>query len=328
MTPNQAQASMNPVRRIRMKTPPFLHRPAAALLLGLSSLPAQAFDDGARAFFLVPDGTRILTFNTIVQEGNQTLSLGQVVAGSDLDITAGFVQYTQTFEFGGQQAGVFAALPYARIEGSLASPLGTIEGNESGAADPVIGAIFGLTGAPNLGLKDYVQYDPGFGAGLLFKLTVPVGSYDSNRTLNVGGNRWAFQVGVPMSYNFGSSLVDPDMTLLELAPSLTVFSDNDDPSGGASNISQDPLFRLEAHVSHNLSQTVWVSADALFSYGAETTTDGVSDNNTKKSLGLGATVNFAVSDSTQIKITYGEIVSSNNNGADGRGIRLVASMLF
>lgn len=311
-----------------MKTQTFLKKLAAALILGLPGVSAQAFDDGARAFYLVPDGTRILTFNTIVQEGNQTLSLGQVIAGSDIDITAGFVQYTHTFEVGGQQAGVFAALPYAHIEGSLASSLGTTQGNESAAADPVIGAIFGLTGAPNLSLKEYVKYDPGFGAGLLFKVTVPIGSYDSSRTLNVGSNRWALQVGVPMSYNLGSSLVDPDMTLFELAPSVTFFSDNDDPSGGATNVSQDPLFRLEAHVSHNLSQTVWVSADALFSYGAETTTDGVNDNNTKKSLGLGATVNFAVSDSTQIKVTYGEIVSSNNNGADGRGIRLVASMLF
>lgn len=306
-----------------------LARRAALPLAGfLLAQPALAFDDGARAFFLVPDKTRILTFNLISQSGNQTLALGQVVAGSDLDVTAGFVQFTQTFEFAGQQAGVFAALPYGHIEGSLVSSVSSIAGTESGGADPVIGAIFGLTGAPNLALKDYVRYDPGFGAGLLFKVTVPVGSYDANRTLNVGGNRWAFQVGVPLSYNFGKSLVDPDMTLLEVAPSITFFSDNDDPSGGASNVSQDPLFRLEAHVSQNLSQKVWVSADALFSYGAETSTDGVADNNTKKSLGLGATVNFAVSDNAQVKITYGTIVSSNNNGADGHGIRLVASWLF
>jgi hypothetical protein len=301
---------------------------AVPLALALLSHPAAAFDDGARAFFLVPDKTRILTFNLITQSGNQTLSLGEVVAGSDLDVTAGFVQFTQTFEFAGQQAGAFAALPYGYIEGSLDSALGGIEGTRAGTADPVIGAIFGLTGAPNLGLKEYVQYDPGFGAGLLVKVTVPVGSYDSNRTLNIGGNRWAFQLGLPMSYNFGSSLVDPDMTILELAPSVTFFGDNDDPSGAATNVSQDPLYKLEAHLSHNLSQKVWVSADALFSYGAETTTDGVKDGNTKKSLGLGATVNFAVAEGTQVKITYGEIVSSNNNGADGSGIRIVASWLF
>lgn len=99
-----------------MNTPRLLKKLAAALILCVSGVPAQAFDDGARALFLVPDGKRILTFNTIVQEGNQTLSLGQVVAGSDIDITAGSVQYTQTFEVDGQQAGVFVALPYAHIE--------------------------------------------------------------------------------------------------------------------------------------------------------------------------------------------------------------------
>jgi hypothetical protein len=294
----------------------------------LAALPAAAFEAGSRAYFLLPEGTSSLQLNAFTQTGNQNYALGSVVVGSTFDLTAGYLQYTRTFNLNGNQGAFYAALPYGSVSAELNTPFGTLSGEQTGIPDPVIGVIFGLTGAPSLGLDDYKTFDPDFGAGALIELSLPLGQYDADELLNLGANRWAAQFGIPLSYGFGdSTIISPDLTLLEVTPSVTFFGDNTDATGGGT-ISQDPIFLVEAHLSRNLNRALWVSADAVYTYGGETTTNGVADDNVKESLGLGATVGFALSPATQIKITYGEIVSGNDNGADGRGVRLVATVLF
>lgn len=289
---------------------------------------ATAFDDGARAYFLLPDGSRVLTTAGFFLDSNQGFSFGTSQAGAEIDITVAMAQYTQTFSVGGQQAAFFVAVPYGDIDGTVNTPLGSRSGSANGFADPLVGAVFGITGAPALAAKDYVRYDPGFGMAVLFKYFGAFGDYDSSKILNIGSNRSVTQLAFPMNYIFSDSLVAPDLTMLEINPSITMFGDNDDPGGGAIVVEQDPIYRLEAHLSHNISKAVWISADALYSYGGETITDGLADGNTKRSLALGATVNFTLPNSASIKITYGKIVSSNNDGSDGSGIRLTSSWVF
>jgi hypothetical protein len=62
--------------------------------------------------------------------------------------------------------------------------------------------------------------------------------------------------------------------------------------------------------------------------GGETETDGVSDDNSKYSLGLGATVNVALSRTSSIKATYGEVVNRNEAGMDGTAFRILFSQFF
>ncbi len=112
-----------------------------------------------------------------------------------------------------------------------------------------------------------------------------------------------------------------------MIPAVTIFGDNDDPFRGET-LAQDPLLTLEAHVTHNLSRAVWVSADLFAMSGGETETDGVSDDNSKYSLGLGATISVAVSKTSAIKATYGEIVDRNDAGMDGSAFRLLYTQFF
>jgi hypothetical protein len=303
-----------------------------AVALAASGGPAFAIGDGPRAYQLVPAGTQILTFGYIGQEGNSSLDPGATIRGSSVDVSAGFVQYVRTFEVANQQAALFAVVPYGELTGSLAfgaSPIlpDAASGTSRGLGDIVLGYTMGLTGAPNMPIDAYTRFKPGFAAGLLTKLYLPTGEYSSDQLFNFGTNRWSLQIAGLFTQTFGASYLDPRLTTIEVIPAVTFFGDNTDPFRGSS-LSQDPLFTLEAHVTHNLNQAVWVSADMYVLSGGATETDGVSDDNEKYSLGLGATVNVALSRTSSIKATYGEVVNRNAAGMDGEALRILFTQFF
>jgi hypothetical protein len=181
--------------------------------------------------------------------------------------------------------------------------------------------------APAATGREFVALTPGFTLTTLAKLTAPTGDYTSARIINLGANRWAVQLGAPLAYYLGATFVDPRLTTFELVPSVTFFTDNDDPNG-AETISQKPLFRLEGHVTHNLHPKLWVSFDGLYNYGAMTTTDGVEDENTQSYLSLGGTAGLTLSRHLIVKATYGGVVARNESGGDGSMLRLAGVGVF
>jgi len=297
----------------------------AATLVGVS--PALAQGDGPRAYLVVPNGTNLLSAYGLWLRGNQTANFSSVIQGSDIDVNLLLVQATHAFALAGKQSAVFAMVPYGEVSGRIDSRLTSVRGSSTGFGDPILGAIVGLIGPPPLTPQEFVAYQPGYALGALAKVTVPVGNYDDEKVLNVGGNRWALQLGTPMAWYFGQSFLDSALTTIELLPSVHIFGDNDDPSGAATT-SQDPLLRIEAHVTRNLHQAVWVSLDGQYVYGGETSKDGRSNDDTQRAFELGGTVNVAFSRNASVKLSYGEVVRRNDQGPDGYMVRLIANVAF
>lgn len=301
-------------------------------LLGAAG-PALAIGDGARVYQLVPDGAQILIFPYYHLDGNATFDPSATVRGSQVTVDVFAPQYTRTFSINGQQAGLILALPMGSVDGALTfgvPGLGTrtVEDESRGLGDLVFGGVFGVIGSPAMTPQEYIAYKPGFGLGLLVLATAPTGEYSGSNLFNMGSNRWSLRLGVPMAYTFGSSYLDPHLATIEVLPSVTFYTDNDDPFGPAQEVSQDPLFKLEAHVTQNLNRALWVSLDTVISNGAATTTDGVPDDNDKYSWELGASVGVNLSQTFSVKATYGQVIDRNENGLDGEGFRLVASYVF
>lgn len=304
-----------------------VRRAIVALAALWVSTVAQAQDDGARAYTLVPDGTQIATVQGIFLRANQSLAPGTVIPDADFEIDIAVLQFTQTFSIGGSQAAVFGALPLGEVRGSLDLPGRTIAGKSSGAGDATLGAIVGLVGSPALAAKDFVAFRPALSLGILGKLILPTGAYDSEKLINLGANRFTYQIGLPMTYSIGKSPLDPALTTFELLPTVTFFDANDDPFG-ANRVKQDPLLGIEAHLTHNIGPAVWLSADARYSYGGETATDGVDDDNVQESLALGGTANVAFNRRLSFKLTYGGIVARSDNGADGWMLRGILNLVL
>ncbi|PII15825.1 hypothetical protein CR920_08445 [Stenotrophomonas indicatrix] len=306
---------------------PYVYIVTAVFLWLFSSFHAQAQDDGARGYQLAPVGTHQLTLQYISTHGNRSLDDSVVIPGADIDVNVGVLQYTQTFSAGPRSLAVFGVLPFGQVKASVDLPSQVFTTKSSGLGDAQAGVVLGLVGAPALGLKEYVSYKPGFSLGLLGKVFVPTGEYTSSRAVNLGTNRYAYQIGLPISYAIGNSYLDPNLTTFDLLPTVTFYGSNDDPFG-ANKTAQDEIYGIEGHVTRGLTKGWWISGDLLYRYGGETETDGISDNKTQRSLAVGATTGIAVSASSTLKLTYGKIVSRNENGKDGWMARAVLAWVF
>ncbi len=297
-----------------------------AVMALLAAETARAQGDGPRAYQLLPEDTKVIALYGIHTQGNETADTGTVVRGSQIDVSLGVVQYIHTIALGKRQAALFGILPFGKVDGSIDLTGRSFSGSSSGIGDLQLGSVIGLIGSPSLPLKEYAAYNPGFTLAMLGKLFLPTGEYDATKVLNLGANRFAGQLGVLMIYYLGTSFQDASLTSFELMPSVYIYGDNDNPYN-ADKREQAPLFRVEGHITRNLNKMIWLSADALYTYGGETTTDGVRDGNTQRALMLGCSANFTMS-SASLKLSTGKTVMANDSGPDGWMIRAILNFAF
>ena len=290
----------------------------------LGSPAAQAQGEGARAFELSPVGSRLLSVYGEFARGNASFDPGSVTPGTQIDVDGGILEYSHGFGLRGHALVLDVSLPVGQARASVEAAGVARSYTSSGIGDLQISSVFGLMGSPALPEKEYESYRPRFALGVLTRVYVPTGAYDRNSPVNVGQNRWALQLGLPSAYYLGQSFFDPALTSFELLPSVIWYGDNNEPSQG-NHSSQSPLLQLEAHLTRNLNPSLWVSVDAIFMDGAETTTDGVSDHNRQRSFDLGATVSVAVTDTVSTTLSYTDAVSRNYDGVSAHVVRVVAA---
>lgn len=286
-------------------------RGLASLFLALCLAPvaARAQDDGPRVYQLVPVGARNLTAFAVAKRGNETPEPGSVAPGTDIDTNILVLRYVQTFDVAGRPWSPFVILPMGEVK-TTGAP------KSSGLGDAQIGGTIGLIGTPALSPEAFADFRPGFGLGLLGRIYFPTGAYSDTKPVNLGSNRFAYQLGLPMVFAHGRSYRDPALTSLEVLPTLTFYHHNDDPFG-ADRSAKDALFSVEAHLTRNLSQRVWLSADMLLRLGGETSTDGVADGNGMRGWSAGASLTVPFTSRTNLILTYQHVVERNDDGPDG-----------
>ncbi|MCI0441821.1 transporter [bacterium] len=200
----------------------------------------------------------------------------------------------------------------------------TFDVSESGFADPIVNFKFGLIGTPPLKLPEFAKTPQRLQLSALASFSIPIGEYDGERFINLGTNIWAIRLGTP----FVAPLIDPRRPwLLEVIPSITFFSDNDDPTGDATVREEDPLFAIETHLTHNFTPKFWAGVDLRYRYGGETTTDGIADDNKSDVLGGGFTLGYSITPKTSVQATYGNVLTEND-GSELEMIRVKVVIMF
>jgi hypothetical protein len=282
-----------------------------------------------------PAGLNAVSLTWMGTASNFNFSQTILLEGADVDADLLAANYSRFFSLGGRLAQIWVTGIWGSVSGGgvvgtdpppiLPFPPGTVLDlpTVSGLADPYVAMRVGLVGAPALGLQEFLESPQGFQLYALVGANVPVGDYESERPLNLGTNRWALRVGVPMVIPFASPA---SRTSLEVVPSLYLFTDNDDPFM-ADLREQDPLFVTESHLSRNFTQRVWAALDLRYQAGGATTTDGVSDDNRIGSLGGGATVGVQVTRWLQLFGGYGAIFTKSD-GSEGEMWRFRGAVVF
>lgn len=292
------------MRRVRT-----LSTALALLALALTRRDAVAQGDGPRVYPLAPVKLTVVSGTYMHMSSNFNFQQDILIVGADITSDVGALAFLHNFGLAGRFAQVKAVPIFGGVDGS-----GTVEqGNQppitlnqsvSGFGDPYAEFRLGLVGAPALKLPEFVKHAPGFQLYGLIGANVPIGDYERTRPLNIGTNRWAIRVGAPMVL----PLLSPARPLIiEIVPSIFFYTANNDPFG-ADTRSQDPRLVLETHASYSLTKKFWIGGDLRYQWGAETTTDGVPDDNETSHGGASAEVGYQLHPAFSLIAGYGGII--------------------
>lgn len=290
----------------------------ATFILGTTKI--YATGDGPRVFWAVPVDTNVITPMYFSIDSNYGFDSSLVVPNAEFDTNIFALMYTRAISIGGNLGSVSVIVPGAKVEASVGN-LPTLQGESSGLGDITVMGVMSLMGAPAYSQEEFASYVPETIVDLLLAVTAPTGAYDADKTINLSTNRWSFRVGAPIMHFFSAG--PGNSTTLEVQPSVTFFTDNDDAS-----LEQDPIYKLEAHVTHDFNMMLWGSLDAMYTTGGETTVNGIDKDNSQRSLGLGVSLGAFFSPTLGMILSYGEIVSNNEHSQDGTMFRMTGKYLF
>jgi hypothetical protein len=167
-----------------------------------------------------------------------------------------------------------------------------------------------LFGTPRLKSNvDLLNYEPTWTIDAAALLAFPIGKYDDDKLVNLGLNRWWGRVALPFKYHFGV-FAPGYMSSFEVIPSVWLFAENDDFLG--QKLENDPLWQLEAHLTHDFTRSFFGSLDLLYRRGFESEINGNEVGDKLEIGNLGLTVQYQATDNLAIRSSF----SSNVFGDD------------
>ena len=81
-------------------------------------------------------------------------------------------------------------------------------------------------------------------------------------------------------------------------------------------------------MTRNFGPSFRASPDALFEFGSETRTGGVGNDHRQHAFPFGASLNYTLPSSVNLRASYGEVIRSNENGPDGSQLRFAVMATF
>jgi hypothetical protein len=149
-------------------------------------------------------------------------------------------------------------------------------------------------------IPDVLRYEPGFSMDVLVDFALPIGEYDSSKTLNLGQNRLYGRLGLPITWQLGA-WVPGRRTTLELLPAVWLFGTNDNFVGRT--LKTDPMYQIDAHLTRDLTSNFWGALDLVWYKGGGSTIDGVSAGKLDN-VGFGLTFGYAVNENLAMTVGY------------------------
>ena len=163
-------------------------------------------------------------------------------------------------DYGGRTGGVSIVLPYAFVDVNS----GSFQTRTNGISDVGFLWQMNIFGGSALTREQFRSFVPQTFSSFHLYVGTPLGTYNASSPINPSANRWTISPTLNYSYT-----PDQGRTWLETYLSGQFFTDNNNffRVGGAQTLSQNPIFRMEEHVSSNLTDALWLSADAITTSG-------------------------------------------------------------
>jgi hypothetical protein len=168
-----------------------------------------------------------------------------------------------------------------------------------------------IFGTPKLkSTVDLLNYEPTVSLDIAVMLAFPFGQYQSDKLVNIGLNRWYGRVALPFKWHFGV-FSSGYMSSFELIPAVWLFAENDDFLG--QKLENDPLWSLEAHLTHDFARGFYGSLDMLVQNGFESKIDGTGVGEKLELGNLGFALNYQVTDNVTTRMGFSSNVFGDEN---------------
>jgi hypothetical protein len=286
---------------------------AAFALSALAGATAYGQDLEPRAYVNTPVGLNFVL-------GGYAYTQGSVGPDASLPITDFTVQthtsvlaYVRTLDVWGRSGTLDLIVPYSWLSASAKIRGQGREREVSGFADPRMRFSVNFYGAPALSLEEFSAYRQDLIIGASLQVSAPLGQYDSDKAVNIGTNRWAFRPELGISQALGP-------LTLELLPSVTFFTNNNDFFGGH-HVAQDPIYAVQGHLIYRFSFGPWAAFDSTYYTGGGTSINGVKSDNRQENVRLGLTVVFPLDRHFSVKLSGStSVYSRTGSDFDAAGI--------
>jgi hypothetical protein len=284
-------------------------------VLGLAtSFAGTALAGSARDYLNAPIDSWLAFYNV----GYST----SVTPEDGLDVTARVrtnvlsqsIVLTRTMDYFGRTGGVTIVLPYRYVETSSGGNRSSVRGISD------VGFLWQMNifGGPALTPEQFRFFVPQTFASFHLFVGTPLGDYSSTRGLNPSSNRWT--INPTVNYSFTP---DKGWTWLEAYLSTKIFTANNDfQAGGATKLTQAPLFVLEGHASRNVTPKLWLSIDAYYNIGGETSIDGTRQDNAASTLRLGGGMGLSLWRGGDMVLNYEGVVAKPAGQPNAQNVRL------
>jgi hypothetical protein len=264
----------------------------AALLISATAARAQELEP--RAYSNTPVGLNFLILGYAYTTGEVAFDASAPIEDGKVTVHSAVLAYARSLDVWGRAGKLDLVLPYAWLSGSASFSGRSVSREVSGLGDPQVRFSYLFYGAPALTLGEFADYEPDLILGASLAVRVPLGQYDSDKLLNIGTNRWSFKPEIGISKTWGPVTV-------ELAPSVTVYTDNENFFGGR-KVQRDPLYAVQGHVIYHTRAGFWAALDATYYGGGRTTIDGV-EGEPLQDVRVGGTLAIPISRYNSVKVS-------------------------
>jgi len=282
---------------------------ARVLAACLFALGALLFAGGARAqemeprtYAASPIGTNFLILGYAHTSGAVSLVPAVPITGVRSSINQELLAYSGTFDLLGRTASLGIALPF--VEGAVSGNVMEKAKQVTRQGTDDLGLRFGINfiGSPALTPAQFAEREPGTSIGASFAVLAPTGDYNPAHLVNISTNRWTFKPEIGFSQPIGDWFVDG-------SAGFWFFTENGNFFGGHTR-TQQPLWVFQAHLGYNFRPGLWLSADATYYTGGESSLDGRLSHDTLANSRYGVTLSVPIADGFAMKFAWSSWLTS------------------
>ena len=236
------------------------------------------------------------------------------------EVNTVLLSYVRVLDVWGKSGRVDVVVPYSvgRWQGLLQGEAASTR--RSGFNDPRVRFAVNLLGSPAQSMAEFRQYKVNTIVGAALEVTVPLGEYDQDRLINLGGNRWIFRPQLGVVHNWKKWAA-------ELTTSAWIYIDNDEFAGDTTR-EQDPLYAVQGHLIYTFRPGLWASLSAAYGEGARSTIDGVEKNDQIGKNILALSMGIPINPRKGFKLAYLHSETTKSNGDDYDRFLLAYSMMW